>query len=377
MRGQMRVLLIGVLAVVTAVAVGCGGDDGGQARASTTATAAGATTVQPDPSQPGQSAQQDPSQIGQSGRPGQTGQTAASRSAALLGAVCDGDAKVTDAGTVSSPDITEASGIVASWNGSGDGASGPWWVHNDSGDRARLFAVDGTGRLLATVELEGAEARDWEDIAVGPPASPGGPAQLYVGDIGNNAAMRSPTGARRSIRIYRLDEPSTPRAPAAGASTAPVEHARATGFTLTYPDRAYDAEALLVDPIDGDLIVVTKDWSATGESQVFRASGAATIPGGSTTALEHVGSVPTGQATLVTAADVTRDGSVVALRSYGAVQLYSRPPGAPLWAAFEKAPCAGPRVSELQGESIGFAPDGGSYLTLAEGSTPTLHRTSP
>ena len=354
----LAVMVVAVLSALALVASGCGGTDTGRttakAKGSTDAATTATTTAGSNPSTP--------SSVG---------------STALMDAVCDGSAKVSDAGTISSSAITEASGIVASWNGAGDGAKGPWWVHNDSGDSARVFAIDGSANLLATVELDGVEARDWEDIAVGPPVTPGGRAQLYVGDIGNNAAMRSPAGARRSVRIYRLDEPAVPSGPSSGPSSIHVVRADVTSFTLTYPDRAYDAEALLVDPIDGDLIIVTKDWASTGESQVFRVPGAATIAGGSTTVLEHVGSVSTGRGTLVTAADVTRDGSVVALRSYGGVDLYRRPKGEPLWAAFANTPCAGPRVSELQGESLGFAPDGRSYVTLAEGSRPTLHRTSP
>lgn len=294
-----------------------------------------------------------------------------------MDAVCDGAAKVTDAGTITSPDITEASGIVSSWGGAGDGVAGPWWVTNDSGDSARVFALDGSGRLLATVMLDGATARDWEDIAAGPPAVPNGRPQLYVGDIGNNAAMRSPSSARRNVRTYRFDEPVTPTTPTPDGKNSPIIHAATAAFTLTYPDRAHDAEALLVDPIDGDLVLITKDWARTGESQVYRVPGAATIAAGSTTVMERVGSVQMKPGQLVTAADVTQDGSVVALRSYGSVDLYRRPKGEPLWAAFSSTPCAGPRVFELQGESIGFAPGGGSYLTVAEGQQPTLHRTSP
>lgn len=35
------------------------------------------------------------------------------------------------------------------------------WAHNDSGDRARVFAVTTGGRLLATFGVSGAESLDW------------------------------------------------------------------------------------------------------------------------------------------------------------------------------------------------------------------------
>jgi hypothetical protein len=295
---------------------------------------------------------------------------------ALIDALCGGAPSITDAGRIESPEIDEASGLVASWTGTGAGADGVWWVHNDSGDAARLFAVDGTGHLLATVELTGVEARDWEDIAIGPPARPGGPAQLYVGDIGNNAAMTDDPSARTSVRIHRLDEPEVPTTPS-GDGSAPVLRAPVSTFTLRYPDRPYDAEALLVDPVDGDLYLVTKDWTLTGTSQVFTVPDVAAIGDGASVEMTPVGTVPLESGTLVTAADITRDGSLVALRSYGAVDVYRRPEGEPVSAAFGTAPCGGPVPTEIQGESLGFAPDGGSYLTVSEGEHPVLHRTSP
>lgn len=297
--------------------------------------------------------------------------------AALMDAVCAGSPKITDAGVVEPAEVTEASGIVASWDNTGDGASGVWWTHNDSGDIARIFAIDGTGRLLATVELAGAESRDWEDIAIGPPAFPGGRPQLYVGDIGNNKAMLTDPTARKSVRIYRLDEPVVPSTPPPPGEPAPVISALVTTFSLRYPDEPYDAEALLVDPVEGDVLVITKDWGRAGRSLVYRMPDGATIADGTSIDMLPAGEVPLEPGTLVTAADVTRDGSLVALRSYGAVALYRRPEGKPLTDAFATTPCGGPVPTEVQGEALGFAPDGGSYLTLSEGDHQVIHRTSP
>jgi len=85
-------------------------------------------------------------------------------------------------GTVQTELIHEASGIAASRKN-----PGVLWVHNDSGDSARLYAVNLEGKLVAVCRIKGARARDWEDIAVGPGP---GPRQdyLYIGDIGDNGA---------------------------------------------------------------------------------------------------------------------------------------------------------------------------------------------
>ncbi len=255
----------------------------------------------------------------------------------LFDAVCSGAPEITDVGTIASPDITEASGLAASRVN-----PGAWWIHNDSGDSARLFAIDDTGALLADVSLDGAEARDWEDIAVGPPMQ-GSAATVYVGDTGDNAVMRPGGTGRGTMRVFRFTEPVIdPRR--ARRRTCPSPSTRCTWSS---PTSAHDVEAMLVDPIDGDLVVVTKDWQRTGAAQVYRAP--AGLAAGSTTTLESVGSVPLDRGTLVTAADVTTDGAVVALRSYGAVHLYRRAAGEPLWSAFETAPCEGPVPTRVPG----------------------------
>src|SRR5690554_4538034 len=92
--------------------------------------------------------------------------------------------------------IDEASGIVASHR-----YPGFLYTHNDSGGDPEVFVIDTLGRHHATIRLQGAENRDWEDIAIGPGIDP----QLtyvYVGDIGDNDAKRD------KIQVYRFPEPS-------------------------------------------------------------------------------------------------------------------------------------------------------------------------
>jgi hypothetical protein len=284
-----------------------------------------------------------------------------SPAAELFAAVCAGSPRILDEGPV--PDeLAELSGLV-----SGRRDPSLWWAHNDSGDAARVYALvaDGAGtvELAATLQLTDADgdtidAVDWEDMAIGP-ALDGDGASLYLGDIGDNA------GSRRNIVVHRVVEPSI------GDATA-IDVVADT-LTFTYPDGPHDAEALLVDPVDGDLWIVTKDWSLAGGSQLYRAPG--DLAAGSTTELQHVATLSLPAATLVTAADVSPDGSVVALRAYGSVTLYERPEGQPLAAAFDSVPCEGPVPTERQGEAVAFAPDGGSYVTVSEGAGSELHRT--
>jgi hypothetical protein len=315
--------ILAALVVLGAVAIGCSSSSTGTEDPTGGSGAAPATTVE-----------------------------AGQRAGELLAAVCAGTAEVSDGGTLTSTSATEISGIAASRSDPGG-----WWVNNDSGDSARVFAVSGSGTLLATVEVGGADAVDWEDIAADGD-------HLYVGDLGDNGRSRP------GITVYRFAEPELD--PSTTGAMARVE---ADTLTFTYPDGPHDAEALLVDPVGGDLVIVTKDWTLAGRSQVFRAP--ADLPAGSSTELEQVATVDLRAGSLVTAGDVSPDGSVVALRSYDSIWLYPRPDGQPVWAAFAEDPCDGPRPFEKQGEAIGFSADGASYATISEGETPTLHLTSP
>ena len=111
------------------------------------------------------------------------------------------------------------------------------------------------GSLLGTFPLAGAPLGDWEDIAIGP--KPGGGNYLYLGDIGDNNAIRS------SVTVYRTDEPQS----TAGA-TIPVDGY--TALHLQYPGGARDAESMFVDPLSGDLFIITKGRRSR-KSTAFRA----------------------------------------------------------------------------------------------------------
>ena len=141
-------------------------------------------------------------------------------------------------GKIAKGDLTEASGIVAS-----RANPGVLWTHNDSGDEPRVYGLAPTGNVVCTLSVKGAKHIDWEDIAVGP-----GPEKeqvyVYAGDIGDNNAVRS------SVEIYRFVEPKL-------TSETQID-VQADVLTFTYPDGARDAEALLVDPVTGDIYIISK-----------------------------------------------------------------------------------------------------------------------
>jgi hypothetical protein len=274
---------------------------------------------------------------------------------AIVQAACDGKLERSTPGALQSDELDETSGLVVSAKN-----RATLWLNNDSGDSARVFAVAPDGSRRGTYALSGAEAIDWEDLAIGPGPNAGAP-YLFVGDIGDNGEKRP------NIVVYRVAEPEV--AGDGGEHTLTGVDA----LTLQYPDGAHDAEALMADPRTGALYIVIKRLTG-GAAAVYRAP--ADLAGGSTTTLTKVGEIDLPRVPLaasVTAADISRDGAVIGVRTYGGVRLWARSTRQAVMAALKGAPCQGPVPIEVQGETIGFHPDGRSYFTVSEGSHSPLH----
>jgi hypothetical protein len=251
-------------------------------------------------------------------------------------------------GRVATAAATELSGLVLSRS-----QPGVLWALNDSGDRPRVLALATTGRLLADVAVTGAQNVDWEDIAAVRGA--GAPA-LLIGDIGDNVA------GRPSIVVYRVAEP---RAGAGAATTT----APAQRLELRYSDGPHDAEALMVDPSDGALVIVTKSFG--GRSGVYVAERPA--PGAVTT-LRRRARLRLGVGEAVTAGDVSADGRTIVVRTYDRVYAWTRRGGERVATVMRRKPCtARPSLLlEGQGESIALTRGGRAFYTIPEGLRPLM-----
>jgi len=222
--------------------------------------------------------------------------------------------------------ISEMSGIVKSRR-----HDDLYWVHNDSGDGPRLFAIDGNGRsILPTYskfsfygdapeqgkqQWQGfqvlyAEHIDWEDIAVDDN-------YLYVADTGNNG------NARRNLVIYALSEID----PTASTRSAVVRK-----LPVVYPDQLdypprephFDSESLFT--ADGKLYLITKHrkrglmggWEPG--AKLYRLD---SDYSDRDNVLTLVGSHP--QILAATGADLSPDGQTLAVISVDSLWLFSRP----------------------------------------------------
>ncbi|SDO70963.1 hypothetical protein SAMN04489867_0381 [Pedococcus dokdonensis] len=201
------------------------------------------------------------------------------------------------------------------------------WTANDSGDSARVFAVDTrTGRTVGVHRFD-AEVRDVEALAITPQG------RMLVADIGDNGTSRD------VVRIFWFDEP------ALGSTSGP----RAASWELGYPDGPHDAEALAVDPRSGRILVITKD----------RVGGIYALPKSPSrrgvNRLTRVGAAPS----TVTDAVFLPDGSALAVRTYTSLHL------------LDPDTFAGRGSSLLplrpQGETLALAPDEDGVLVGSEG----------
>ena len=194
---------------------------------------------------------------------------------AVLGAACCAHAGRVDSGHRRCPtQIKEASGIAASRR-----VDDVWWVHNDSGDTARVFAISthrADARRVRAVRRVGDRLGGHRG---GPGSRPRGVSYLYVGDIGDNAKSRA------SVQVYRVPEPLVE--PGVTAVDAADAVRRGDASTLQYPDGAHDAEALFVDP-DHRRAVRRSPRISSVASRGCSARRPA-VAGGSTTTLEQGG----------------------------------------------------------------------------------------
>jgi hypothetical protein len=288
--------------------------------------------------------------------------TAALAGAALTGCwkhpvadgACTGSLVGTTVGTVADSRLEEVSGIAASARN-----TGTLWMHNDSGDQPRVYAVGASGATDVAYTLAGTSAEDWEDMAIGPGPVPG-ESYLYVGDIGDNDHDRS------DVVVYRVPEPTL-----GGPASQSLDGVDA--LTLRYPDGPRNAEALFVDPTTGELYLIEKS-SDGGPVDIYSAP--ANLAPGRTIELTRVGTLdlPDGSGNAVTGAAITSDGTAIAVRTYDDVRIWSRDDGQSIVSALDDTGCEGPEPDEPQGEAVTFRPDGNGYYTVSEGDHAAIHR---
>lgn len=235
---------------------------------------------------------------------------------------------------VLSAPIAEMSGMVKSRR-----MENVYWVHNDSGDSARIFAITAEGKsVLPTYskfssfgeeaengkkQWEGfevlyAENVDWEDIAIDEN-------YLYLADTGNNG------NKRKDLAIYAVSEID----PTASTRSAVVQK-----YPVEYPEQQnfppanwhYDSESLFV--ADGSLYLITKHretgkrFAFEAGANLYRLDTRYTDKKNKLTFVES-----SNQIKGASGADLSPDGQTLAVLTYYDLWLFDKPASGDHWLA--------------------------------------------
>ena len=261
----------------------------------------------------------------------------------------------------SSPEVTglvtdramdEISGLAAS-----RAHPGRYWAINDSGNTAEIHLLDPRGQRHASVALQGAANIDWEDLAS---FELDGRRYLLVADTGDNG------GIRQQLLLHVLEEPVSLDRPAPVAWT----------LRFRWPDGPRDCEAAAVDPVRGEVLLISKKRVP---AELFRVS---LRPAAGEQVAELIGTLrgieqPDAEEleknpvygryrAQVTAADLSPNGRVLAVLNYRSVHFLVRERGADWMPSLQK------KMPHLilpwipQAEGIAFSVDGRSLLIGSE-----------
>jgi hypothetical protein len=247
--------------------------------------------------------------------------------------------------TIGDKRLDELSGLVT--------VPGGYIAVNDGSDKAshrRIFYLDQHCGVRRTVSYP-SKPIDTEDLAVAPDGT------LWIADIGDNGE------ARKTIALWKL---------AAGADE-PVR------FTMKYPDRAHNAETLVLNG-DGTPIIITKEpfagaiyvpagEPAKGRTTMLRATGEFSIPGTSTSNPYNLAG-----RFVLTGGTNSPDGTKVALRTYADAFEFAVTDGAVIAALTGGKPKIVALPDEPQGEAIAYTQDGSALVTASEGNKPDVLR---
>lgn len=283
--------------------------------------------------------------------------------------------------------ILESSGVVASPR-----VENRFWTHNDSGDPARLFALDqiAEGRSqgdrrpggraeggraeggrakwrVSAVDVRGARSIDWEDIAAG--VIDGRPT-LIIADVGDNARRRD------HVTLYVIDEPTLADegATAQGEPQAVAPRFRQADvrqrIDVRYPDGPTNCEAIAVDAPRRRVILISKQVLPTAAVYAVPIPAEEDDPQG--VVAERIGNLPM---PMVTGMDIRDDGRRLAVVGYFDLFLFDRD-GNEDWAeALRRTPVhvALPKLKQI--EAVGFDRQGEVWIT-SEGNPMPIARLS-
>lgn len=271
-----------------------------------------------------------------------------------------GFALTADKNHIQSPAVTEASGLAISPQNEHF-----LWTINDSGNTPELHLLNTDGTDRGRVTVANATNIDWEDIAS---FTLDGKSYLLIADTGDNK------GLRKSCTVYILREPQLPADGQNLVGTVTTEW----HIDFTYAGGPRDCEAVAVDSVSGEIILVTK---RTKPAEVYQLP-LRTSQKNETLVLTKIGQTlvdsPAGNllsfANQPTGLDLSKDRSLAAVLTYYGVFLFPRKPDESWGEALSHKPTLLAPHNLAQAESIAFSIGGNDIYVTSEGKSPLIRR---
>ena len=276
----------------------------------------------------------------------------------------DRRAQLIVAGQLQSDELVEASGLARSHR---DPAL--FWSVNDGGSKARLYAFDGSGFHRGRVKLDGIKNRDWEDLSS---FAIDGTPYLLVADTGDN------DGKRKKVSLHVVLEPDL-------ADDDKVKTEPAWSIDFRYPDGPRDVEAVVADPANDRVVLLSKrDWppvlyevplhpSSDGTSVAKRLGAIESLP--PPTRQDREQAVFTKEwHWQPTAMDLSPDGRLAVVLTYRAVYLYHLDPERSLYESLSGQAYGFGLGNFRNAESVAFSADSNSIFVTLEGRHAPLLR---
>ncbi|TJZ63107.1 hypothetical protein FAZ15_02080 [Sphingobacterium olei] len=243
-------------------------------------------------------------------------------------------------GKILNSKLGEISGIIPS-------ATCPhhFWVHNDSGDNATIYLIDTLCNLRCQFNLENIKAVDIEDIAW---LKIDNIPYILLADIGNNKRDRE------ILSFYLFEEPKF----SGDQTVVTVAKSSIREIKVRYADKKRDAEAVFVDPVDNQVYIISKRDLRVGvfdfkippiANHVLTLDAKLTLP-----------------FTFATAADISRDGRQVLIKTLTNIYHWNRNSNSSIIETLLASPVGIPYEVEPQGEAIAFDPHSANFYTISE-----------
>lgn len=240
--------------------------------------------------------------------------------------------------------VNESSGMTVSRRN-----EGVFWTHNDSGGSPYLYAFNKKGEDLGTFKIEGARARDYEDIAS---FTLDGKHYLLVGDTGDNSRRRS------GYALYLVEEPLVEPGKKRGPGRAKLVQT----ILFTFKGGPRDGEGLAVDATSRTIFIATRTYRP--KCEIF----ALPLPKqGNDEALQAT-RIATAKIRIGNAMDVSPDGRRAVIGTYTDAYEFVRRADEKWEAAFARRPRVLEMPKRRKGESIAYGTDGKTLYLTSEGT---------